>query len=302
LRQAEYQVAQAQAALAALTEEKTAQIAAAQAQLARAKASLERLLEDKSVQIASAQAQLKQAEANLVKLLEGATEEEIAIAKAQVEQARISLEEAQDNLAKATLTAPFDGLVTDLYVAEGELANGPAVELVNIDSLQVVLDVDEIDIGHIALGQPATITLEPWPDRELSGKVALIAPKAEGIGEIVAFEVYLDIDTAGLPALTGMTANADLIAESRTDVLLVPNRAVIADRQENKYYVNRVDGEELVKTEVTIGLRDSRYTEITSGLAKGDRVSTREIEEPGLDFGQGPPEEVQDSGGPGGRP
>jgi HlyD family secretion protein len=303
LLQAQYQVAQAQAALAALTEERTVQIAAAQSQLARAEASLARLLEDKTVQIASARAQLKQAEANLGKLLDGASDEQLAIAEAQVEQARIALEEAQDNLDNATLTAPFDGLVTDVYVAEGELANGPAVELVNIKSLQVVLDVDEIDISHIALGQPAIITLEPWPDQKLTGHVVSIAPKAKDIGEIVTFEVQLDLDAEGLPILTGMTANAELTAQGRTDVLLVPNRAVIADRQENKYYVNRVDGESLTKTEVTIGLRDSRYTEITSGLTEGDQVSTRETEEPGIDFGQGPPEEVRESaGGPGGHP
>jgi HlyD family secretion protein len=303
LRQAQYQVAQAQAALAALSEPKTAQIAAAQAQLTHAEASLERLMEDKTVQIASAHAQLKQAEANLAKLLEGASDEQLAIAQAQVEQARISLEEAQENLDKATLTAPFDGLITDVYVAEGELANGPAVELVNMDSLQVVLDVDEIDIGHIAIGQPAVVTLEPWPDRELSGQVVSIAPKAKGIGEIVAFEVYLDLDAAGLPVLTGMTANAELTADGRTDVLLVPNRAIVADRPANKYYVSRVNGDEIVKTEVSIGLRDSRYTEVVSGLAVGDQVSTQETEAPGIQFGQGPPEEVRESSGhPGGTP
>jgi HlyD family secretion protein len=293
LRQAQYQVAQAQAALAALVEPKSAQIAAAQSQLARANASLERLLEDKTVQIASANAQLKQAEANLAKLLDGASDEQLVIARAQVEQAQIALEEARMNLGNATLSAPFAGLVTDVYIAEGELANGPAVELVDMDSLQVVLDVDEIDISHIAIGQPAVITLEPWPDRELSGKVASIAPEAKVIGEIVAFEVHLDIDAAGLPVLTGMTANADLMAEGRTDVLLVPNRAIIADRQAGKYYVNRVDGDALTRTEVTIGLRDSRYTEITQGLEAGARVSTQETETSGLDFGQGPPEEVQ---------
>lgn len=308
LRQAEYQVAQAQAALDALTEEKTVQIAAAEAQLARAEALWERLLEDKTVQIENAHAQLKQAEANLAKLLAGPSDEQLAVAEAQVEQARIALEEAEDNLSKATLTAPFGGLVTDVYVAEGELASGPAIELVNTGSLQVVLDVDEIDISHIAIGQPAAITLEPWPERELSGKVASIAPRAKGIGEpdassgIVAFEVYLDIDAAGLPVLTGMTANAELMAKGRANVLLIPNRAIIADRQTGTYYVNQVVGDELIKTKVTIGLRDSRYTEITGGLAEGDRVSTLETQGGGLDFGQGPPEEVQHGGSLGGRP
>jgi HlyD family secretion protein len=292
LRQAEHQVAQAEAALAALTEEKTAQIAAASAQVARAESGLSALTEEKTVQIAAASAQLEQAEASLKKLLDGASVEQLAMAEAQVEQARISLDEAQENLKDATLVAPFDGLVTDVYVTVGEWANGPAVELVNTESLQVVLNVDEVDIGHIAVGQSAVVTLEAWPDRELSGKVASIAPQARVLGEVVTFEVHVDLDAEDLPVLTGMTANAELKSSEREGVLLVPNRAITADRQVGKYHVNKVDGDEVTKVEVTIGLRDGSYTEITSGLQEGDQVSIAEERGSGLDmFSEGPPRE-----------
>jgi HlyD family secretion protein len=290
LRQAEHQVSQAQLALSVLTDEKTVQVEAARAGLARAEASLASLLEEKTVQLSSARAQLAQAEANLQKLVDGASKEQIAIAKAQVEQARISLEEAQDNLDDAALTAPFDGLVTAVYLAEGEWPNGPAAEVVNTESLQVVLDVDEIDVGHIRIGQPARITLEPWPDRELQGEVAAISPKAKaGAGQIVTFEVHLDFDAEGLPVLTGMTANADLTTVEQENVLLVPNQAIIADRENGTYYVNRLDGDEVSKVEVTLGLRDTRYTEVTSGLEDGDRISTARVDNEALDFSQGPP-------------
>jgi RND family efflux transporter MFP subunit len=290
VRQAEHQVSQAQYALSALTDEKTVQIEAARAGLARAEASLAALLEEKTVQIASARAQLAQAEASLKTLLDGASEEQVAIAQAQVEQARISLEEARENLENATLTAPFDGLVTAVYLAEGEWPSGPAVELVNTDSLQVVLDVDEIDVGHIRIGQPARLALEPWPDRELQGTVAAISPKAKtSAGQIVNFEVHLDFDAEGLPVLTGMTANADLTTVEQESVLLVPNQAIIADRENGTYYVNQVDGDEVTKVEVTLGLRDTRYTEITSGLKEGDQVSTARVDNEALDFTQGPP-------------
>jgi HlyD family secretion protein len=292
LRQAQYQVSQAQYALAALTDDKTAEITAAHAQLARAEANLEALLEEKAVPIASARAQLAQAQANLTNLLNGPSEEQVAIANAQVEQARISVEEAQSNLANAALIAPFDGLITDVYLSEGELVNGPVAELVNISSLQVVLDVDEIDVGHIRLRQPALITLESWPDRELQGQVVSISPKAKVADQIVTFEVHLDFDAQDLPVLTGMTADAELTTIEQEDVLLVPNWAIVADRENNAYYVNRLDsveGESLTRVEVTIGLRDARYTEITSGLKEGDRVSTAQAVDDGLDFTQGPP-------------
>jgi HlyD family secretion protein len=289
LLQARSQVSQAQHALSALTDEKTVQIEAARAQLARSKAGLAALLEKKTVQIAAARAQLAQAQASLKKLTDGASEEQLAIANAQVAQASISLEEAQDNLANAVLVAPFGGLVTDVYLSEGEWATGPAAELVNTDSLQVVLNVDEIDVGHIRIGQSARITLEPWPDRELNGQVVAISPLAQIAGAIVTFEVHLAFDAEDLPVLTGMTANAELTTVEQTDVLLVPNQAIISDRETNTYYVNRVDGDSLTKVEVTIGLRDTRYTEVTSGLEKGDQVSTLRVDNTGLDFTQGPP-------------
>jgi HlyD family secretion protein len=151
------------------------------------------------------------------------------------------------------------------------------------------LDVDEIDVGHIRIGQPAQITLEPWPERELTGAVVSISPKARIAGTIVTFEVHLDFGAEGLPVLTGMTANAELTTVEQQNVLLVPNQAIISDRETDSYYVNRVDGDSLTEVAVTIGLRDARYTEVTSGLQDGDRVSTRRVDNVGLDFAQGPP-------------
>jgi HlyD family secretion protein len=278
LRSAEAQVAQARATLAALTEGQTVQIASARAQVARAEKDLAALTEDKTVQIASARAQLAQAEANLAQLLDGPSEEQIVIAQVAVEQAHIQLADAQADLEDAALVAPFDGLVTDVYVAIGEQASGAAVELVNMDSMQVVVDVDEVDLDEVEVGQEVTVELEAWPDREFGGRVASIAPRAKNVDGIVSYEVRLDVDwdsalDAGeVSLLTGMTADADLITSKRTDVLLVANKAITADRETGTYTVYRVEGDEVVKGEVTIGLRDASYTEITSGLHEGDEL------------------------------
>jgi multidrug efflux pump subunit AcrA (membrane-fusion protein) len=67
----------------------------------------------------------------------------------------------------------------------------------------------------------------------------------------------------------------------------------VADRETGTYYVNRVDGESLTRIEVTIGLRDARYTEVSSGLEEGDRVSTAQAVDDSLDFTQGPPAEAR---------
>jgi HlyD family secretion protein len=277
-RAAQAQVAQAQANLAALTEEKTVAIANADQQLAAAQANLTNLTADKTTQLAAARAQLAQAEANLAKLQEGASEEQIAIAKAQAEQTQVALGNARARLEDAALTAPFDGLVTAVHVAAGERASGRAIELIDPDSIEAILYVDEIDIGGISEGQATTITLESWPDEELEGTVTAIAPKARVQQEIVTYEVHITFDNSALPIRSGMTANADLVTAERTNVLLVPNRAISADRETGTYYVNRVQGNETSRVDVTIGLRDSQYTEIKDGLREGDEVSLAEAQ------------------------
>ncbi|HUT18247.1 MAG TPA: efflux RND transporter periplasmic adaptor subunit [Anaerolineae bacterium] len=295
VRAAEAQVAQAEAALAQLTDERTAQIAAYEAQVAQAQANLAALTDENDVAIAAARAQLAQTQANLARLLEGPSEAQLATAQAQVEQARTALEEATDNLQAAALVAPFAGTVTALYSAEGEHASGPVVELVDTTSLRVVLNVDEVDIGAIRVGQSSAISLETWPERDLRAEVVSIAPKAQNGSGTVTYEVRLSFDPEDLPVLTGMTANADLTTAQREGVLLVPNRAITADREAGRYYVNKIVDGEIVKTEVTIGLRDDALTEITSGLSAGDQVFTGTIEA-GLDFRSGPPAGARELG------
>ena len=283
-RSAQAQVAQAKANLDALTEEKTVEIAAAREQLAQTQLALSRLTEDKTAQIASARSQLAQTEANLENLLEDTAPEQIAIAEAQVEQARISVADAEARLDEATLVAPFAGAVTAVNVAVGEWATALAVELVDTSSLEVVVDVDEVDIGQVAVGTETLVSLEAWPDTQFRGEVVAVAPRGSAQSEVVTYQVHIRLSPGDLPIRTGMTANAQLITAQRDHVLLAPNRAITADRQAGKYYVYRLDGDTVTKTEVTIGLRDDSYTEIRSGLSEGDEVALN-YEEDGFPFG-----------------
>ncbi|MCP4165914.1 MAG: efflux RND transporter periplasmic adaptor subunit [Chloroflexi bacterium] len=286
----------------------TDQIQQARANVVQAETNLQKLLDSPTAsELASADSQLAQAEAQLAALLDSASAEKVAIAEAQVEQARLNLADARENLEKTSLTAPFDGTITAVHVAEGETANGLAAEIVDSNSLEVVLSVDEVDIGEIAIGQPAIITLETWPGEEIAGEIAAIAPKAmAGNSAIVAYEVRLSLNETDLPILVGMTANADLITSAKEDVLLVPNEAITSDRAAGTYYVNIVvnnsDGTVgTERVEVTIGLKDGNYTEITSGIQEGTRLSTITITASGDEASSGffpePPEGGRPFGG-----
>ena len=259
------------------------------------------LLGASETQIANAEATLAQAEASLATLLRGPSDAQITTTEVQLEQARIALERAQNDLAEATLYAPFVGVVTAVNVSIGEIANGVVIEMVDNDSLEVVLNVDEVDIGSLTVTQPAIITLETWPTIEIPSEITAIAPQATQDGTaLVTYEVHLSLSQTELPILVGMTANANLITANRENVLLVPNAAINADRTAGTYSVNLVqrDSEGGIITEeveVTIGLRYNAYTQIVTGLEDGDELMVGN-NLPVFDFTQGPPPDD----GPGG--
>jgi HlyD family secretion protein len=270
----------------------SADISAASSNLAQAKANHNSLLSGSSAdQIAAAEASLDQAKSSLSTLIDGASSTDIAIAEAELEQARLALIDAEETLRKATISAPFDGVITAVNIAAGERASGEVIELVS-DELKVILGVDEIDVGVLAPGQEAIITLETWPDEEISGEIVSISPSAGDGGDgIVTYDVQINLEEpAGLSILVGMTANAKLITANNENVLLVPNAAITADRQAGTYWVNLVTDEAegspiTEEVEVTIGFKDDDYTQIISGLSEGDEVLVGELAAPTIQFG-----------------
>jgi len=270
----------------------SADISAASSNLAQARANHDSLLVGASPDlIAGAEASLAQAKSNLASLLDNPSAEDIVIAEAEIEKARLALVDAEEALSKATIIAPFKGVVTAVFVTDGERAAGEVIELVS-DELKVVLSVDEIDVGVLAPGQAAIITLETWPDEEIPAEIFSIAPSAGNSGDgIVTYNVQLNLEEpANLPIFVGMTANAKLITANNDNVLLVPNASITADRQAGTYWVNLVTGEAegepiTEKAEVTIGFKDDNHTQITGGLKEGDEVLVGELAAPTIQFG-----------------
>lgn len=267
----------------------SANVASAAANVDQAEANHDTLLAGATAQqIAAAEATLAQAAANLARLTDSATEQDILIAEAAVEQATLRLADAEEALAKATITAPYGGMITAVHVNVGEYATGNAVEIVS-NTMQVVLSVDEVDIGTLAVGQAAQITLETWPNTPINAELTAIAPSATQNSDLVTYDVTLTLADSDLPILVGMTANAELFTASRTDVLLVPNAAINADRAAGTFTVNLVTGEAdgqpvTEPVVVTVGLKDNQFTQITSGLSAGDELLIGTLNAPVIRF------------------
>ena len=164
-------------------------------------------------QIAVAVAQLAQAEANMDALERGASDEQLTMAETAVSQAQLDVAAAQDALDKATLRAPFAGVITAVHAAEGTVASGSVIEMINPDNLEIVLKVSEIDIGQLLVGQTVIVHTEVWPTERLESSIVSIAPGAVPDEERVTYEIRLAFPESEHPVRIGMTVSADLITE-----------------------------------------------------------------------------------------
>ncbi len=247
-------------------------VASAASALRQAQASLDALKNQvTAADLASAQATLTQAQNDLTTLLAGPDANTLDIAQNQVEQAQIALDQAELSLQQARIAAPFDGVVTQVNIKIGQTASSSAIQIADLDHLEIVVNMAEVDVNRVKAGQKAEITLDALPDAALQGTVTQIAPAGVVSSGVVNYPVTVALDlrpAAGVK--TGMTASPNIIVEQRDNVLMVPNRAV---RTVSKQKVVTVlfEGQQ-IQTPVQVGLSNDSMTEITSGVMEGDTV------------------------------
>ncbi len=258
-----YEVAKAQVAK---TEE-----TATQAQLAQG---LNQIAQAQSA-LRQAQAQVVNAQNNLSDLLAGPKQEDIDIARAQVRQAQLSQLQAENSLANSRIVAPFDGVVSQINVKQGEQSTGglPAVVLTDLDGFTMKVLVDEIDVRQVAVGQPVRLSIDALPDAEITGKVTEISPTAANVNNVVAYEVTIVPDPTDAPLRAGMSATAIITTAEVDDVVLIPNRFITLDRDTGKAYVYKMVANQPALQEVELGMRNERESQVLAGLDAGDTLA-----------------------------
>ncbi len=208
-------------------------------------------------------------------------------ARAQVLQSQASLKQLEEQLSYTTIIAPMDGVILSRDVEIGDavssiLVLGSTATLVmtegDVNQVYVQGKVDEADIAHVYMGQPARIKVESFRDRIFNGKVTKIAPLGVEKDNVTTFEVRVSIDNPGGELKANMTANAEILLDEHKNVLTVPENAVTYDNQKNAYVNvpdrNQKDG--FRKLPVKIGLSNGSVTELVSGLKEGDQVVLQE--------------------------
>ena len=202
----------------------------------------------------------------------------IRAAQLGVDKAQVSLDRANDDLSKAVMVAPFDGVIAVVNVKEGDslsafdYATRTIIELVDPGKMELSAEVDEMDIPSVKLGQKAIINVDALPELNLQGKVTSISPLATEESGLVLYKIKVSFEAAeGAGLKAGMSATADIIVNERSNVLLVPSRAIGQDSQGKPVVKVMVNGQ-IEERAVVIGITDGSQTEIVSGLNEGDMV------------------------------
>jgi len=205
---------------------------------------------------------------------------EAAVARRAVSAARVTA--AAATLERTVLTAPFDGIVAEVNGEVGEyltpsppgIATLPAVDLINMESLYVAAPIDEIDAAQIRPGMTVRISLDAFPKQSFPGQVRSISPYVLEVAK-QARTVEIEADFADHAApdnlLAGYSADVEVILDTRPDVLRIPTEALL---KEGAVYVLAKENNRLEQRPVETGLANWKFTEVRSGVRKGETVVT----------------------------
>jgi HlyD family secretion protein len=254
------------------------------------------------VDVNIAKANLEMAKANLNdaqrewdRLKNGVDPKDTAAAEAKVQA-------IQSTISTAKITAPFNGTITEVSSSPGDQTS-PGTKAFRVDDLSRMLvdvQITEVDINRVKVGEPVNVTFDAIPNKEYKGKVVEVGQVGTAVQGVVNFSVTVEIESADQSVLPGMTSAVNIVVDELKDVLMVPNRAVRVRNGQRIVYILRNGKAETV--DVKIGAISDTNSEIKSGDVKeGDLVILNPPTTSGSPFGGGPPG-GPGGGGPGGGP
>lgn len=227
---------------------------------------------DTAVKIAAAEAQVASAQSRLDTLLRGADKTDIELAQLVIDQAQLTLLEARLDLVNAELVAPAAGTVLRVNVNESDRisAGTVAITLADLSQLQLTIDVAEVDIPKINVGQLADVTIDAFPNRVFTGMISGIEPSSDAQEGVIDYPVTVRlIDKALTNVRPGMTAIATLRSEAADARWLVPTTAI---QKFNDETVVIKTGDEQTLPVVVEGVQGEWTVVRSTQLQSGDEV------------------------------
>ncbi|MBI5621990.1 efflux RND transporter periplasmic adaptor subunit [Candidatus Falkowbacteria bacterium] len=200
---------------------------------------------------------------------------DVAYYSALVDQAAAQVAAIQQKMSDRVITAPVAGVVTKVNNSIGEYASltTPVVVMLGDQQFEIEVDVPESDIAKISVGDEAKVTLDAFGDEALfTGHIILIEPAETEISGVVYYKVKVNIDETEYDIKPGMTANVDVLTDSRTGVLVIPQRAVVEGKVQ---VLTDAEANQVADRAVQTGLKgDDGLVEVVSGLSEGENVVT----------------------------
>jgi RND family efflux transporter MFP subunit len=232
-----------------------------------------------------AEAAVKEAEDKLAELQanNGIDPSDLAIAETSVAAAQIAYDKAFATLKGTTIYAPFDGTILSIEGEVGdEVGTGSFITIADLVHPEVEFWVDETDLDKVSEGASAKVTFDAIPNKVFEGTVTEINPTLQTMNgyQVVQGVIQLDLsnENDSVVVIEGLNASVEVIGGEAENALLVPVEAV-HDLGDDQYGVFVVGANgKLTLTVVEIGLSDSTYTVVTSGLKEGDVVTTGILE------------------------
>ncbi len=237
-------------------------------------------IEKARAELAVAEAALEDAKREWERLKDGPDPDDVLAAQARVDSARAAVEMAK-------IIAPFEGTVTDIVPIPGDRV-APGTVGFRIDDLSRLLvdvQVSEVDINKIEIGQDVTVTFDAVLGLIYHGRVVEVDQAATIVGGVVNFGITVELTDADALVKPGMTAAVTITIEQLEDVLLVPNRAVRLLEGSRYVFVQR--GTSIERVEITLGASSDTVSQVVAGeLVEGDLIVLN------------PPIEFVETGGP----
>lgn len=193
-------------------------------------------------------------------------------AAAQVAQSMAGVNSVQIQINNARITSPVSGIVASKDVEVGQMASGQSGSVTVIDLTTVMAEITVPDkiLGKIQLGQSIPVVISALENKEVTGVIETISPQANSKDN--SYVVKIKIDNPNGELKSGMFAKVAVQAESKDNVLIVPNQAIKIENGVN--YIYTVENSKIKKVSVNTGISNNKFTEVTGNIKENDEILT----------------------------
>lgn len=215
----------------------------------------EREIAEAELEVELGEARVEELQEQVDNLSDGPDPDQVTILETQ-------LEIAQSRLDSLLIESPIDGVVTELSAHPGDVvqAGQQAVRIDNLSELYLDVQISEVDIPQVEVGQPAGLVFDAYFDQTYTGEVIEIAPVGDAVQGVVEYTVRVKMLDADEHIKSGMTAAVNIVIEEKEDIFVVPNEAIFNIDGQDHVFVQRNGSYQAVP--VTLGSYSDYYSEV----------------------------------------